>query len=195
MVPVTEDEDQENSVFRDENEIMNESDTMIAETLTSTHFTQIDAELDVSTNLTIQNSQRTENNVREWTEFVNNKIDKESQVFNMYGYGTNILDSLSDDATPTKFASVVQEKSSSEIARYFVATLQLANTSNIELLLTKKGILNHDLQLKLLNKERPNENLQNEDTKEVILNRSKRCSQSFNSGRYFKKRPCLNVDI
>lgn len=109
-------------------------------------------------------SRNIDRNVREWTQYVKEKIEKQSEVFNMYGYGTNIIDSLPDNKEPKAFKSLVRNKSASEVARYFVATLQLANTGNIALLDKNGGSVENDFQVKLLNRARPDENLQDNVT-------------------------------
>lgn len=67
--------------------------------------------------------------------------------------------------------------SSAEVTRYFISTLQLANTNNIELCGVKPGEISNDtLEIKLLNRTRYHELLSNYQapSKELFRERLKR---------------------
>lgn len=101
--------------------------------------------------------------VEEWKSYMSKKLDKlnEKSDFDIHHYGSQIMDNLSKDENK-KFSDVIQGKSGSEVCRYFLATLQLACTENVEIVNPSSGcIANDTLQLKLLTRERYHENLTN----------------------------------
>lgn len=103
----------------------------------------------------------TQRRVSEWQAFIDKKIPagaKEAD-FNIHEYGTKIIESIPDDES-RKFKDIVGGKSSGEVSRFLLATLQLANTYNIEIRQGQSGTLANDtLELKLLSKERYHESL------------------------------------
>lgn len=99
--------------------------------------------------------------VDEWKQFMGKKLRgaKDKADFDIHYYGSQIMDSLSE-GEKKKFGDVMQGKSSAEVCRYFLATLQLANTENVDIVNPSEGQLADDtLELKLLSKERYHENL------------------------------------
>ncbi|XP_044258372.1 uncharacterized protein LOC123007251 [Tribolium madens] len=101
-------------------------------------------------------------NVREWRSSIvpilknlENKSD-----FNIHEYGSKIMDPL-EVGEQQLFRDIVQGKNATEVTRFFVATLQLANTLNIEITGAKPGKLSNDtFQIKVLNKDRLHEMLE-----------------------------------
>lgn len=99
--------------------------------------------------------------VSNWRTFIEPMLNMAEQTakFDIHSYGSEIMDTVPLGGT-RKFKSLVGGKSSAEVARYLVATLQLANTSNVELLNTCPGkIVNDELELKLVSRERYHESL------------------------------------
>lgn len=81
--------------------------------------------------------------------------------FDIHAYGTKIIDSFEIEKSK-KFKDLVGGKNAGEVSRYFLATLQLANTYNVEIIQPAEGTTASDtLQLKLLSKERYHEFLEN----------------------------------
>ncbi|KAF2884898.1 hypothetical protein ILUMI_21269 [Ignelater luminosus] len=101
--------------------------------------------------------------VTEWKKFMDERLSQaaESSKFDIHQYGSFIMDSIpSENNLP--FKDLANGKSSAEVARLFLASLQLANTQNIELITavpSQEVIANDSLQLKLLTKDRYHEHL------------------------------------
>ncbi|XP_050297016.1 uncharacterized protein LOC126736620 isoform X2 [Anthonomus grandis grandis] len=99
--------------------------------------------------------------VAEWTQQMNQKLKNvKEQDFDIHQYGSTIMESLTKEQ-PKPFSEFVEGQSSSEVVRFFVSSLQLANTMNVELCGVKQGELSNDtLAIKLLSKERYHDHLQ-----------------------------------
>lgn len=98
--------------------------------------------------------------VAEWRAFISPKLRQlDEQEFDIHEYGSRIMDDMEiNESRP--FADFVDGKSSSEVVRYFVSALQLANTLNVEICGAKPGELSNDtMELKLLSKDRYHEHL------------------------------------
>lgn len=101
-----------------------------------------------------------ETRVKEWKEHIMPKIKKlEAHDFDIHQYGSKIMDSMNVNETK-HFSDFVSGQSSAEVVRYFISSLQLANTLNVEICGAKQGELSNDsFGLKLLSKERYHEHL------------------------------------
>lgn len=109
--------------------------------------------------LTLQKTQRS--NLNTWKNFIEDKLQQSDQRadFDIHEYGTEIIDRVSDVGV-IKFKDIVSGKTSAQVSRYFIASLQLANTYNIELLEPPAACLANDhLQFKFLSRERYHESL------------------------------------
>lgn len=101
--------------------------------------------------------------VTEWKKFMEEKLSQaeKSSKFDIHQYGSFIMDSIpSENNLP--FKDLANGKAPAEVARLFLASLQLANTYNIELITavpSQEVITNDTLQLKLLTKDRYHEHL------------------------------------
>ncbi|XP_066248417.1 uncharacterized protein [Euwallacea similis] len=98
--------------------------------------------------------------VTEWKEYITPKLKQlEECDFDIHDYGTKILRNMNiEEAVP--FHELVQGKSSAEVVRYFISSLQLANTLNVEICGATQGELSNDtFYLKLLSTERYHEHL------------------------------------
>ena len=89
-----------------------------------------------------------------WEKFIEKKLAKKGEKeFNIHNLCTDILDLLPENK-PVKFDTLVRGKESSEVIRFFVSTLHLANNENIQFLdIPTKGLANDHLKLKLLTRE------------------------------------------
>lgn len=99
--------------------------------------------------------------VNEWKAFIGDKLSKADKRadFDIHEYGSQIIDSIPESGN-RKFKDVVAGKSAAEVSRYFLATLQLANTYNVEIKQPCEGRMATDtLELKLLSRERYHESL------------------------------------
>lgn len=92
------------------------------------------------------------------------KEAQERGHFEIHEYGSKVLDSFKSDGTECSFADVMEDKPRNSIARFFLSTLMLVNTGNIEM-----TSLNNDpqritkpeeLKLKLKNRTRLHETLE-----------------------------------
>ncbi|GLV40306.1 hypothetical protein CBL_07098 [Carabus blaptoides fortunei] len=98
-------------------------------------------------------------NYLEWKKFIDNKTAGEKE-FDIHEFGTNILNAFPNQSAENvvSFKNIVHEKSTEDITRYFVSTLQLANTNNIEICDQYPGQMRPDsMQLKLLSRSRYHE--------------------------------------
>ncbi|XP_018325403.1 uncharacterized protein LOC108737186 isoform X2 [Agrilus planipennis] len=98
----------------------------------------------------------------DWKCFMQPKIDAASQKpdFDIHEYGTYIMDAIPLGES-RNFNHVIKDKPASEVSRLFLATLQLANTNNVELENVPKGQLaNGKMCIKLLSRERYHEQLE-----------------------------------
>ncbi|XP_056643998.1 uncharacterized protein LOC130449905 isoform X1 [Diorhabda sublineata] len=98
--------------------------------------------------------------VEEWRETIIPILDNlKENDFDIHEYGGKIMDGMEIGETKL-FKNVVDGKSSAEVVRYFMASLQLANTYNIEIRGAKSGEKSNDTYgIKLLNKDRYHEHL------------------------------------
>ncbi|XP_072393138.1 uncharacterized protein [Diabrotica undecimpunctata] len=98
--------------------------------------------------------------VQEWTEFITPILEKTSEKdFDVHEYETRILDQMEVDESK-QFKNMVEGKPSAEVIRFFVASLHLANTENIEISGSKSGQLsNETFTIKLLKRDRYHEHL------------------------------------
>nr|CAI5860676.1 unnamed protein product [Callosobruchus analis] len=79
--------------------------------------------------------------------------------FDIHEYGSGIMKRI-DVGEKKPFKDIVQGKPSSEVVRYFISTLQLANTGNIEICGAQPGRLsNETFEMKLLTTDRYHEHL------------------------------------
>lgn len=99
--------------------------------------------------------------VSEWRDHITPKLKSLNENdFDIHEYGSKIMDSMSVNETKP-FSDLVDGKSSAEVVRCFISTLQLANTMNVEICGAKSGELSNDtFQIKLLSKERYHEHFQ-----------------------------------
>lgn len=110
----------------------------------------------------LREDQESQKRIKEWKTFISNKLNQLEQHsdFDIHAYGTKIIDSF-EAQEDKKFRDIVGGKTPGEVSRYFLATLQLANTYNVEILQPSEGKLASDtLKLKLLSKERYHESLE-----------------------------------
>ncbi|EEZ98859.1 hypothetical protein TcasGA2_TC004469 [Tribolium castaneum] len=101
-------------------------------------------------------------NVREWRSGILPKLKKleNKSDFNIHEYGSKIMEPL-EVGEQQRFGDLVQGKSAAEVTRFFVATLQLANTLNVEISGAKPGEVSNDtFQIKVLDKSRHHEMLE-----------------------------------
>ncbi|CAH1967090.1 unnamed protein product [Acanthoscelides obtectus] len=79
--------------------------------------------------------------------------------FDIHEYGSAIMEGV-DVGEKKHFKEVVQGKPPKEVVRYFISSLQLANTGNIDICGVQPGQLaNESFEVKLLTKERYHEHL------------------------------------
>ncbi|KAL1506492.1 hypothetical protein ABEB36_005848 [Hypothenemus hampei] len=98
--------------------------------------------------------------VADWQNYILPKLKQlDENDFDIHEYGAKILNKVNvNESKP--FSDIVGGQSASEVVRYFVSGLQLANTMNVEISGVNKGKLSNDsLSLKLLNRERYYEHL------------------------------------
>lgn len=110
----------------------------------------------------IKENQDSQKRVKEWKSFIDSKLERVEQQsdFDIHEYGTKIIDDMRLQETK-KFRDIVQGRNPGEVAKYFLATLQLANTYNVDIIQPCEGALASDtLELKLLSKERHHESLE-----------------------------------
>lgn len=83
--------------------------------------------------------------VKDWRRFITPilKSMEAKADFDIHEYGSRILDS-SDIGQTRHFKDIVSGKSSAEVSRYFIATLQLANTLNVEIRGATPGVKAND---------------------------------------------------
>lgn len=94
-------------------------------------------------------------NYLKWKEFLQKKFaEKGEREFNIHNFCADILDLLPENKA-VKFDTLVQGMESSEVIRFFVSALHLANNENIQFLdIPTRGLANDHLKLKLLTKEK-----------------------------------------
>ncbi|XP_052802240.1 condensin-2 complex subunit H2-like [Mya arenaria] len=100
--------------------------------------------------------------VAEWEDKIMPKLEEEEKhgSFDINRYGSSVIDNL-DTSHTVRFRDMVSEKPVYEICRTFLASLMLANTTNI--LIEEKGVLEQGMdmfELKLLSRKRHFEELQ-----------------------------------
>ncbi|KAG7189036.1 hypothetical protein KM043_008629 [Ampulex compressa] len=95
---------------------------------------EIFAEADVGTEL--------EHAVAKWHEMLQPKLTETERrpAFRIHDYSSRIVDTLRTlDERKAAFESIVQGEPACEVARYFLASLQLANMYNVEISMDKTG--------------------------------------------------------
>ncbi|VEN33599.1 unnamed protein product [Callosobruchus maculatus] len=104
----------------------------------------------------VQSRQRVENWRSHITPILKGLSESE---FDIHEYGSAIMEGV-DVGEKKPFKEVVQGKPPSEVVRYFISSLQLANTGNIDICGVQPGRLsNESFEVKLLTKERYHEHL------------------------------------
>ncbi|KAJ8951200.1 hypothetical protein NQ314_007701 [Rhamnusium bicolor] len=98
--------------------------------------------------------------VEEWRNTINPILRNLKECdFDIHEYGSKIMEGMEINGSKL-FSDMVQGKSSAEVVRYFISSLQLANTCNIEICGAKQGQLSNDTyKVKLLTKDRYHEHL------------------------------------
>lgn len=100
--------------------------------------------------------------VAAWHSMIQPVLEKAEarSVFSVNEYGTRILDNFKESGEVRQFSDLVAGQPREEICRYFLSTLMLANTYNLEIQKTTDEELAKDcLQMKLLSKVRHHEEL------------------------------------
>ncbi|CAH1402983.1 unnamed protein product [Nezara viridula] len=100
--------------------------------------------------------------VAAWHNMIQPVLEKAEarSVFSVNEYGTRILENFKEPGEVRQFSDVVTGQPREEICRYFLSTLMLANTYNLEIQKTTDEELSKDcLQMKLLSKVRHHEEL------------------------------------
>ncbi|CAH0552857.1 unnamed protein product [Brassicogethes aeneus] len=99
-------------------------------------------------------------NVKKWKLSIMPQLKAlKNAEFDIHKYGSQIMEPLEINEVKM-FKDIVKEKSSAEVVRYFISSLQLANTYNIEIGGAQKAKLSNDtFKIKLLTKERYHEHL------------------------------------
>ncbi|XP_076251033.1 uncharacterized protein LOC143190551 isoform X3 [Rhynchophorus ferrugineus] len=99
--------------------------------------------------------------VAQWKDYITPKLKRLNENdFDIHEYGSKIIDNMAENET-RNFGDLVNGKSSAEVVRYFISTLQLANTMNVEICGAKQGEISNDtFHIKLLSKERHHEHIQ-----------------------------------
>ncbi|XP_066901190.1 condensin-2 complex subunit H2 [Halyomorpha halys] len=100
--------------------------------------------------------------VAAWHAMIQPVLEKAEarSVFSVNEYGTKILENFKESGEVRQFADLVAGQPKEEICRYFLSTLMLANTYNLEIQKTTDEELAKDcLQMKLLSKVRHHEEL------------------------------------
>ncbi|KAJ9575267.1 hypothetical protein L9F63_025782, partial [Diploptera punctata] len=103
--------------------------------------------------------------VKEWERYIRPRLKQadERGHFDIHSVGSQILESFADSTSGTvlEFHQFMEDKPRVDVARYFLATLQLANTNNVEIQESKPGHLAMDcMQLKLVSSVRHHEILE-----------------------------------
>ncbi|XP_071955868.1 condensin-2 complex subunit H2-like [Antedon mediterranea] len=104
--------------------------------------------------------------VSEWEDKIMPVLQNEEQFgyFDIHEYGTRVIDKLankSENLNPITFKDIVSENTSVDVGRLFLASLQLANSGNVNISCeTTEGVAVVDtMRLKLLQQERHHEQL------------------------------------
>ncbi|KAJ8919024.1 hypothetical protein NQ315_016929 [Exocentrus adspersus] len=98
--------------------------------------------------------------VREWRDTITPILKNlKERDFDIHEYGSRIIEGMQVNESKA-FGDLVQNKPSAEVVRYFISSLQLANTRNIEIRGAQQGKLSNDtFEIKLLSKDRYHEHL------------------------------------
>lgn len=116
--------------------------------------------------------------VNRWHTYLKPILQKARQQghFEMHEYGTRVLEAFPSTANTAEisFADVMHDKPDDSVARYFLSSLMLVNTGNIELTVLNTDpnkVSEHDeLRLKLKSRVRLHESLENMDETVPALN-------------------------
>ncbi|PSN32980.1 hypothetical protein C0J52_26158 [Blattella germanica] len=125
--------------------------------------------------------------VKEWERFIrpNLKRAHERGYFDIHAIGSEILEAFPECNTsrPTvTFHQLTADKPKEDIARYFLATLQLANTYNVKISKSVPGVLSMDcMQLTLLSSSRHHEALEEYEAPSKSERRKRRIHTSNDS--------------
>ncbi|VVC32198.1 Condensin-2 complex subunit H2, C-terminal,Condensin II complex subunit H2, N-terminal [Cinara cedri] len=93
------------------------------------------------------------------------KEEEKKTEFDVHAYGTDILNSFSHVGEEKLFKDLVKDKNSSDVSRYFLSVLMMANTYNLKL-----SNCDSKFCLKLLKKERHHEELQMNIGNQIVSN-------------------------
>lgn len=98
---------------------------------------------------------------REWENLISTKLKNNYTDFDIHSYENKIIENCKN-APKVSFLDLVKGKEPSDVAKYFVACLQLANSSNVEICDHKPAALaNADMNIKLLSSKRHHETFTN----------------------------------
>jgi archaellin len=133
------------------------------------------------------------NNVRQWRSFILPKLKtmENKSDFDIHEYGSKII-GPSQIGEEKHFKDIIKGENAAEVARYFIATLQLANTYNVEITGAVSGQLANDtFQIKTLDKTRHHELLEEYQapSEETFRERLER-AQASNSRVPVHSTPC-----
>lgn len=92
--------------------------------------------------------------VKQWREHIQDtlKKDESKRNFDVHEYGSDILNKFQSVGEKLSFGQVVSGSNSSEVSRYFLSTLMLANTSN--LLISDSNGLPNTMEITLQHRDR-----------------------------------------
>ncbi|KAJ3666696.1 hypothetical protein Zmor_002130 [Zophobas morio] len=132
--------------------------------MTSTPHPPITTPRNVSTlsDMDFEQQEGYRKNVREWRSFIIPKLKtlENRADFDIHEYGARIIEP-SEIGEQRYFKDIVKGKNAAEVARYFIATLQLANTYNVEITgAIPGGVANDNFQIKTLDKTKHHELLE-----------------------------------
>lgn len=100
-----------------------------------------------------------ERRYNEWKQLMQDKLQNRQnpEKFDIHEYESNLLESFPESKT-MKFSSYMTGKSPEEVCKYFIASLHLANTHNIEFSAVPPGEMANDhLEISLLSLEKHHE--------------------------------------
>lgn len=129
----------------------------------------------------------------EWKKFIEGKLKQSgNQDFDIHEYETNIIETF-PESKQMNFDVVLAGKSSSEVTKYFIASLQLANNYNIELSHDNSGVLcNGGIEMKLLSTDRHHEHLEEYQAPSEEVYASKLAQvQAMQSNGFAHSTPCV----
>jgi len=103
--------------------------------------------------------------VQAWHDMIKPRLQEAElrRDFDIHVYGSQILDEFGSESpigSQASFSNIIQKKPKREVARYFLATLQLANAYNVEIAPPDDTSLMNGMTLKLLTRQRHHEQVQ-----------------------------------